>query len=73
MNLRALSVTEAHQQTGMPRTAILSLLESGQVAGNKLGKKWFISAESLSAWLNRTATPPAAPVVEQHDPENPFL
>jgi excisionase family DNA binding protein len=54
-----LTVTEAVQQTGMPAAAIRRLLESGQVAGNRIGKVWRVSADSLAAWIHRTPTPPS--------------
>jgi excisionase family DNA binding protein len=52
-----LTVTEAVQQTGMPAAAIRRLLESGQVAGNRIGKVWRVSADSLAAWIHRTPSP----------------
>lgn len=57
MNLRTLSVTEAAKETGMTAATIRRLLDTGAVAGNRIGKNWRVSAASLSAWINRTPTP----------------
>jgi excisionase family DNA binding protein len=57
VNLKTLSVTEAAQATGMPADAIRRLLDSGEIAGNRLGRKWRVSAASLDAWVNRTQAP----------------
>ena len=59
MNLRTLTVNEAAKETGMPPAAIRRLLESGQVAGNRNGRSWRVSASSLEAWVNRTPSHPS--------------
>lgn len=60
MNLKTLSVSEASNETGMPRETIRRLLESGAVSGNRIGRNWRVSEASLIAWINRTPSP--APV-----------
>jgi excisionase family DNA binding protein len=57
-----MSITAACAATGLPRSSMYRLLESGAVAGNRVGNRWRVSATSLEQWVNRTAVPetPAA-------------
>jgi excisionase family DNA binding protein len=59
MNLKTLTVRQAHDATGIPIITLRKLLESGQVAGNRVGAKWFVSEASLHAWINRVPEAPA--------------
>lgn len=73
MNLKALTITQAVEATGLPRNTIYRLLEEGQLAGNRCGNRWYISAASLDAWVNRKPEPPVVDVPTRIDAENPFL
>jgi len=59
MNLQTLSITDACAATGLPRSAMYRLLESGAVAGNRVGNRWRVSAVSLSEWVNQKPEPAA--------------
>lgn len=61
MNLKALSITDAASRTGIPAESIRKLLVRGELAGNKVGSKWYVSEEALHAWLHRTTPQPPAP------------
>lgn len=67
MNLRALTISQAVQESGLPRPTLYRLLESGEVAGNRAGNRWYVSAASLAAWINRTPEPVAP--IERAFPE----
>ena len=75
MSLRALTVTEAHDKTGIPTPMIRRLLHAGAIKGNRVGMKWFISEASLEAWINRAPEQPVEPDApsEFSDEGNPFL
>lgn len=51
-NLKTITVTDAANATSMPAAAIRRLLEDGAIAGNRVGRKWWISEKSLEAWVN---------------------
>lgn len=53
----------------MTRTAIYKLLDSGLVAGNRIGRNWIISEASLHAWINRTVAPPTSKAASRAFPE----
>ena len=42
-----LSVTEAATKLGVSRTAVLKRLESGSIAGQKIGSTWVVPADAL--------------------------
>lgn len=50
--LRTMTVTEAAEATGIPAESIRRPLDRGELAGNKIGTKWYVSAASLEHWVN---------------------
>lgn len=64
MNLRTLTITEAHRETGIPRAQLYTLLETGKLAGNRTGRTWRISAQSLEAFVTARRGVPVAVEVE---------
>lgn len=72
MSLRTITVTEACKETGIARASMYRLLETGAVAGNRVGNRWRVNVVSLEQFVSAT---PSKPVSGEslHDPENPFL
>lgn len=70
-HLRALSLTEAHQESGISVRMLKKLIDEGKLAGNKVGRKYIVSAQSLAEFVNHKPAPPARPTVaeERHFPE----
>lgn len=66
--LLTITVAEASRATGIPVKSIRKLLEDGKLAGNRVGKNWRVSVQSLGEWVNHT---PHAPAVTEtrHFPE----
>lgn len=59
LNLRTLTLADAHAKTGIPVKSLRVLIDRGELAGNKIGRKYFVSEESLYAWVHRTPEPPS--------------
>lgn len=51
MNLRTWTLREAHQQTGIPVKTLRKLIDDGTLAGNRTGKLYRVSVESLVAFV----------------------
>lgn len=56
MNLRTWSVTEAHDNTGIPASSIRRLLEEGSIAGNRIGRVWRVRDSEVVAGIPSVET-----------------
>lgn len=52
-----LSITEAHQQSGLSQTHIGLLLRQGKIEGFKVGSIWLLYADSLARFMQTPRKP----------------
>jgi excisionase family DNA binding protein len=54
MNLRTLTLAEAHAATGIPVKSLRRLVVSGKLSGVRVGKNWRVTEASLIAFVQHT-------------------
>lgn len=57
MNLRTLTISHAHELTGIPKSTLRRLFHQGAIAGNCIGNRIRLSEASVEAFVLKTVTP----------------
>lgn len=68
MNLRTLSLAEAHAETGISVRMLRKLIDTGKLKGNRVGRHYRVSVASLEQFVcpPDAQASPLAPNSERH-------